>query len=99
MRSLETAAQAGVLIVAALATTIVVDTVRSGFPAISSGELPLWGLKVEPLPSAQWSYKMMEYGVCAHGPCTGVWRPGALFHMLIDPSLLGDSAEQVAKFP
>ncbi len=45
MRSLETAAQAGVLIVAALATIVVVDTVQSGFPAIRSGELPLWGLK------------------------------------------------------
>ena len=53
MRSLETAAQAGVIIVAALATIIVVDTVQSGFPAIRSGELPLWGLKVGcPLPSA-----------------------------------------------
>ncbi len=45
MRSLETAAQAGVLIVAALATIVVVDTVQSGFPAIRSGELPVWGLK------------------------------------------------------
>lgn len=50
MRSLETAAQAGVLIVAALATIIVVGAVQSGFPAIRSGELPLWGLKVSCLP-------------------------------------------------
>ena len=48
MRSLETAAQAGVLIVAALAAIIVAEAARSGFPAIRSGELPLWGLKVRP---------------------------------------------------
>ena len=43
MRSLETAAQAGVLIVAALAAIIVAEAARSGFPAIRSGELPLLG--------------------------------------------------------
>ena len=48
MRSLETAAQAGVLIVAALAAIIVAEAARSGFPAIRSGELPLWGLMVRP---------------------------------------------------
>jgi len=51
MRSLETAAQAGVLIVAALATIIVVSTVQAGFPAVHSGELPLWGLKVSLHPA------------------------------------------------
>ncbi len=51
MRSLETAAQAGVLIVAALATIILVSTVQAGFPAVHSGELPLWGLKVSLHPA------------------------------------------------
>ena len=46
MRSLEAAAQAGVLIVAALAAIVAAEAARSGFPAIRSGELPLWGLKV-----------------------------------------------------
>ena len=86
MRSLETAAQAGVLIVAALATIIVVDTVRSGFPAISSGELPLWGLKVGSL-SAQNSYRMMDDAVCAHVPCADVCRQDSLLHMLSGPSI------------
>ena len=45
MRSNETAAQAGVLIVAPLAIIVLVDTVQSGFLAIRSGEPPLWGLK------------------------------------------------------
>ena len=48
------AAQAGVLIVAALASIVVVDTVRCGFPAIRSGELPLWGLKVALVFNFQW---------------------------------------------
>lgn len=48
MRSLEAAAQAGVLIVGALAAIIAAEAARSGFPAIRSGELPLWGLKVRP---------------------------------------------------
>lgn len=48
MRSLETAAQAGVLIVVALATIIIAGAAQAGFPAIRSGELPLWGLKVYP---------------------------------------------------
>lgn len=46
MRSLETAAQAGVLIVMALAGIIVTEAAQYGFPAIRSGELPLWGIKV-----------------------------------------------------
>lgn len=46
MRSLETAAQAGVLIVGALAAIIVAEAAAAGFPAVRSGELPLWGLKV-----------------------------------------------------
>ncbi|CAK0750260.1 hypothetical protein CVIRNUC_001976 [Coccomyxa viridis] len=45
MRSLEAAAQAGVVIVGALAAIIAAEAARSGFPAIRSGELPLWGLK------------------------------------------------------
>ncbi len=46
MRSLETAAQAGVVIVIALAGIIVTEAVQYGFPAIYNGELPLWGIKV-----------------------------------------------------
>jgi hypothetical protein len=46
MRSLETAAQAGVVIVAALAGIIVTEAAQYGFPAIRNGELPLWGIKV-----------------------------------------------------
>ncbi len=46
MRSLETAAQAGVVIVAVLAGIIVLEAALDGFPAIADGELPLWGLKV-----------------------------------------------------
>ena len=45
MRSLETAATAGVVIVLALAGIIVVEALRAGLPAIASGELPLWRLK------------------------------------------------------
>jgi hypothetical protein len=51
MRSLETAAQAGVLIVGALAAVIVTEAALAGFPAVRSGELPLWGLKVRQHPS------------------------------------------------
>lgn len=46
MRSLETAAQAGVLIVIGLAGIIVTEAALAGFPAIRSGELPVWGIKV-----------------------------------------------------
>ena len=46
MRSLETAAQAGCLIVLALAGVVVTEAALAGFPAIRSGELPVWGLKV-----------------------------------------------------
>ncbi len=46
MRSLETAAQAGVLIVMALAGIIVTEAAQYGFPAIRNGELPLWGIQV-----------------------------------------------------
>ncbi|CAL8462502.1 g2035 [Coccomyxa elongata] len=45
MRSLETAAQAGVLIVMALAGIIVTEAAQYGFPAIRNGELPLWGIQ------------------------------------------------------
>lgn len=46
MRSLETAAQAGVVIVVALAGIIATEAAQYGFPAIRNGELPLWGIKV-----------------------------------------------------
>lgn len=46
MRSLETAAQAGVVIVVALAGIIVNEAALAGFPAIHNGELPLWCIKV-----------------------------------------------------
>lgn len=46
MRSLETAAQAGVVIVIALSGIIVTEAAQYGFPAIHNGELPLWGIKV-----------------------------------------------------
>ena len=45
MRSLETAATAGVVIVLALAGIIVAEALRAGLPAIASGELPLWRLQ------------------------------------------------------
>ncbi|KAK9845342.1 hypothetical protein WJX81_003878 [Elliptochloris bilobata] len=45
MRSLETAATAGVAIVLALAGIICVEALRAGLPAIASGELPLWRLQ------------------------------------------------------
>lgn len=46
MRSLETAAQAGVVIVVALAGIIINEAALAGFPAIQNGELPLWCIKV-----------------------------------------------------
>ncbi|KAK9906824.1 hypothetical protein WJX75_008674 [Coccomyxa subellipsoidea] len=53
MRSLETAAQAGVVIVAALAGIIVTEAAQYGFPALRNGELPLWGIKLSAdLPEA-----------------------------------------------
>ena len=51
MRSLETAAQAGCLIVLALAGVVVTEAALAGFPAIRSGELPVWGLKARAQPS------------------------------------------------
>ena len=48
---------------AALATIVVVDTVQSGFPAIRSGELPLWGLKAC-FPSTQALIRSIGY--CSH---------------------------------
>jgi len=48
MRSLETAATAGVFIVLALAGIIAVEALRAGQPAIASGELPLWELQARP---------------------------------------------------
>ncbi len=50
MRSLETAAQAGCLIVLALAGVVVTEAALAGFPAIRSGELPVWGLKARAQP-------------------------------------------------
>jgi len=48
MRSLETAATAGVFIVLTLAGIIAVEALRAGLPAIASGELPLWELQARP---------------------------------------------------
>ena len=50
MRSLEVAGTAGVGVIAVTAGIMLWDSVRAGLPAIASGELPLWGLKVGPLP-------------------------------------------------
>ena len=42
MRRLEQAATAGVLLIAVLASVIIIDSVSAGLPAIKSGELPIW---------------------------------------------------------
>ena len=76
-------AQAGVLIVIALAAIIIAGAAQAGFPAIRSGELPLWGLKVYPFaPLHNWH---------TAGQCPSEWaiHPGfQLPHLLSQPTSL-----------
>jgi hypothetical protein len=46
MRSLETAAAVGMLVVVALLGVLAVGALSAGLPAVMDGELPLWSLKV-----------------------------------------------------
>ncbi|KAK9817843.1 hypothetical protein WJX72_002950 [[Myrmecia] bisecta] len=53
MRSLEMAAAAGVAVIAVIISMVVYTALHAGLPAIRSGELPLWGMKVtKDLPEA-----------------------------------------------
>lgn len=46
MRSLETAAGAGLVIVAGLCALLAYKAVTTGWPAVADGQFPLWSLKV-----------------------------------------------------
>lgn len=46
MRSLETAAAVGMLVVVALLGVLAVGALAAGLPAVMDGQLPLWSLKV-----------------------------------------------------
>jgi len=46
MRSLETAAAVGMLVILALLAVLMVGALQAGLPALADGELPLWSLKV-----------------------------------------------------
>lgn len=46
MRSLETAAAAGMLVILALLGVLMVGALHAGLPAVVDGQLPVWSLKV-----------------------------------------------------
>jgi hypothetical protein len=46
MRSLETAAAAGMLVILALLGVLMVGALHAGLPAVADGQLPVWSLKV-----------------------------------------------------
>lgn len=46
MRSLETAAAVGMLVILALLAVLMVGALRAGLPAVVDGQLPVWSLKV-----------------------------------------------------
>jgi hypothetical protein len=48
MRSLETAAAAGMLVILALLGVLMVGALHAGLPAVVDGQLPVWSLKVRP---------------------------------------------------
>jgi hypothetical protein len=76
MRSLETAAQAGVVIVAALAGIIVTEAALDGFPAVRDGELPLWGLKVTRLDNMPLSSSTIFRVMLYNKFCLAKWSGG-----------------------
>lgn len=47
MRSLELAGTAGLVVIIAVMGIIIFQSIHTGMPAISSGEMPLWSVKVK----------------------------------------------------
>lgn len=82
MRSLETAATAGVAIVLTMAGIIAVESLRAGLPAIASGEMPLWRLQARGQASYQTRRSPMPF-ICRALPglllCSGfAWDSGTM---------------------
>lgn len=46
MRSLELAGTAGLVVIVAVMGIIIFQSIHSGMPAIQSGEMPLWSVRV-----------------------------------------------------
>lgn len=51
MRSLESAGTAGLLVILAVMGIIISQSIHTGMPAIHTGEMPLWSVKVKHLPA------------------------------------------------